>query len=582
MASLLDLFGILGIGWLGSSLAFSFSDPDSQSQNIQLGSIDLPSISVEALPLVILGILGLFLSKAILSISLTNKTAHFLAAIEARAARSIVESAYGVGLEGSKKRSREEVTFAVQIGAQSAFGGLLNAVGSLVAEGFLFVLILSSFIFVDPGSAFLALVYFGIIGFLIQFFLGKLMQNASLKIAKSTVEANSLISDINATLKELSILGRKEHYFQQIFSKRTEAASGSATQVVLSGLPRYVVESALIAGIAAFILAQFAGGDITSSAATIGIFMSGGLRLTASLLPLQSSLLVIKVSTPPALRALEIIEETASASKRNFSASNDKSISPKGPIDVSLSKVSFKYSESGPFVVKNLSLEIPPGSQAAFIGASGAGKSTIADLILGLLDNSSGEILVDGETPRSLIDRHPGIIGYVPQKPGLVSGTILDNIALGVEAENVLLDHVDYAVENSNLSDLISDLPDGLLTDLGKSKDGLSGGQLQRIGLARALYTKPSLLILDEVTSALDGESESQITTALNAMKGSVTVIMIAHRLNTIQNADKVYFFEEGILSASGTFKQLMASNGKVKKLARLMSITPNDRENSN
>jgi ATP-binding cassette subfamily C protein len=204
---------------------------------------------------------------------------------------------------------------------------------------------------------------------------------------------------------------------------------------------------------------------------------------------------------------------------------------------------------------------------------SGAGKSTLADLILGLLEPSKGTVSIEGLKPSELISKQPGILGYVPQKPGMISGTIAQNIALGIEPVNVNQAWLRDAISAAHLSDFIDSLPEGLETDIGKRKDELSGGQLQRIGLARALYSRPKLLVMDEATSALDAESENKINIALDEMRGKVTVILIAHRLNTIQRSNVVFLMEQGVIEASGTFQELLKSNSTVKNLANLMAI---------
>jgi ATP-binding cassette subfamily C protein len=224
-----------------------------------------------------------------------------------------------------------------------------------------------------------------------------------------------------------------------------------------------------------------------------------------------------------------------------------------------------------------LTFRVEAGQQVALIGPSGSGKSTIADLITGLLEPSSGQVLIDGKPPSSTISETPGRIGYVPQKPGIVSGTILENIALGVPEESVDSELLKHAISDAHLTDVIHQLPDGIHTDLGKRRDELSGGQLQRIGLARALYTKPGLLVMDEATSALDADSENEINKALDEMRGKVTVVLIAHRLNTVQRSDHVFLIAGGKISASGEFAELLGNNSTVQALAKLMSIDSAD-----
>jgi ATP-binding cassette subfamily C protein len=210
------------------------------------------------------------------------------------------------------------------------------------------------------------------------------------------------------------------------------------------------------------------------------------------------------------------------------------------------------------------------GQQIALIGPSGAGKSTIADLMLGLLEPDNGRIEVNGKSPRDVIRESPGLLAYVPQRPGIISGTIEDNITLGLSTDQRQLDR---ALEAAHLRSVIDNLPDGIQSNVGKRRDELSGGQLQRIGLARALYSNPGLLVMDEATSALDAESENEINVALDEMRGKVTVVLIAHRLNTIQRSDVVFLVEEGRITASGTFPELLRNNATVQKLASLMSI---------
>jgi ATP-binding cassette subfamily C protein len=244
-----------------------------------------------------------------------------------------------------------------------------------------------------------------------------------------------------------------------------------------------------------------------------------------------------------------------------------------GPIGVSVKDLDFSFKGMETNTLSQVSLEISPGKQAAFIGLSGAGKSTLADLLLGLLEPTKGKIFLGETNPVDLILANPGLLGYVPQKPGMISGTIAENIALGHPIEDVDNLRLRNAISDAHLSDLIESLPDGVMTNIGKGKDQLSGGQLQRIGLARALYTQPKLLLMDEATSALDAESENEINRALDEMRGRVTVILIAHRLNTIQRSDIVYLLNNGRIEASGTFSELLRSNATVQKLAELMAI---------
>ena len=570
--ALFDLVGILAIGFLATSIALFITLGSDSSRVIEFGGFSIPAVTAQTLPVVAVLILGLFVAKAIVSILLTRQLAYFLARVEARAARTVADRAFGSGLGEARLHSKEEIYFAVQAGSPAAFNSVLNAVGTIIAEGLLFVLVIGSFLAVDPLSALGALVYFALIAAVIQLFIGNLMQSAATRAAEGVVAANTAIGDLGEVLREATIFGKKAFFFDKILTARIRTAASTASQLTLGGMPRYIVETALIIAVALFVLWQSASGDLVKAAGTLGIFLSGGLRLTASLLPLQSALLTIKQSIPVAEKALQFLTGKY-LSQLTVSSQNLETNGVNRAVRVELRNVSFNYPDSDAKTLTGINLDIVEGQQVALIGPSGAGKSTLADLMLGLVKPSAGDLLIDGKDPEEVIASNPGRLGYVPQKPGMISGTVAENIALGVPADQVDQTDLTSAIAASHLKKVLSQLPEGVHTNLGKRKDELSGGQLQRIGLARALYSKPGLLVMDEATSALDADSENEINKALDEMRGKVTVILIAHRLNTVQRSDVVFLVEEGRITASGTFPVLLKSNKTVQNLAKLMSI---------
>jgi ATP-binding cassette subfamily C protein len=223
--------------------------------------------------------------------------------------------------------------------------------------------------------------------------------------------------------------------------------------------------------------------------------------------------------------------------------------------------------------VKDVTLSGAENSLVALIGASGAGKSTIADLLLGVATPKAGGITIGGMNPAEIIRRFPGSLGYVPQRPGLIHGSIAENVALGVEPRAIDKERVREVIHLSQLADVVGALPGGIEADLGKHADSLSGGQLQRIGLARALYSRPRLVVLDEATSALDAETESEIVKAIAGLRHECTFIVIAHRLSTVQKADIVYVLEGGALIAQGTFSEVRKAVPKIESSVQLMSF---------
>jgi ATP-binding cassette subfamily C protein len=392
---------------------------------------------------------------------------------------------------------------------------------------------------------------------------------------ESSVKGSVAISDLLSVFRELHVLGKRNKFIDKIYKSRIAAADSAATTYFLSGMPRYIIEAALLIGVALFILSQALSGDIVKSAATIGVFLSGGFRLTAALLPLQSSLLTIKSAIPAAATVHEILElaTVKNDSEQKPNSEHPSAMEDSKPIGVEFIEVTFSYPDASDDVIHNISLSIEPGSQVALMGPSGAGKSTIADLLCQVLRPTGGSIVRTDAVDPDDGDRSIGRVSYVPQRPGIISGSIVENVALAVDTDDVDRDQALKVLQLANLGELIADLPRGIDTQLGKLQDGLSGGQMQRLGLARALYSKPGLLVMDEATSALDAESEAEIQRALDNMRGKVTVVLIAHRLNTIQHADKVFLIEDGKLKDSGSFKKLVSRNPSVEKVVDLMKV---------
>ena len=581
LLSLLDLVGILAIGFVVTSTALFLTSGSDANRVIEFAGLEIPAVNAQTLPWVSASVLGLFLAKALFSVILTKRSAFFVATVEARCARTIAEIAFGGDLVNARKRSREEMMYAIQGGSPAAFNFLLNAASSFVNEAMLFIVICLGFLIVDPWATLAAVIYFGLIVLVMQHFVGSLMTRAGKISAEGAVAANTAISDLLSVFRELLVLGKREKYISEIYKARIAAAESAANQYYLSGMPRYIIEAALLVGVGLFVISQALAGDIVKSSATIGVFLSGGFRLTAALLPLQNALLTINSAMPSATTAHEILElvkgnqEQRQASENSTAPTSNltEKISSEGPIGIELRDVSFSYPDANYPALRNASFEVQPGSQVALMGPSGAGKSTIADLICAVLTPTSGTILRTGS--RSEAENHPGLgrVSYVPQRPGMVSGTVLDNVALADTEKEVNREKALDALHLANLSSLLAKLPDGIDTPLGKLQDGLSGGQMQRLGLARALYTNPGLLIMDEATSALDAESEAEIQKALDSMRGKVTVVLIAHRINTIQHADKVVLVEDGQVKDSGTFKELMARNTSVERVVELMKV---------
>jgi len=241
--------------------------------------------------------------------------------------------------------------------------------------------------------------------------------------------------------------------------------------------------------------------------------------------------------------------------------------------DIDVTDVSLTYSDSSTPALANATLFAATGTSVALVGSTGAGKSTLADVILGVMKPDSGQVTISGIDPRSAIDRWPGAISYVPQAVALVAGSVRENVALGLSGDEIDDELVLEALQRAHLDTFLLNSREGLDTMIGERGFRLSGGQRQRLGIARALYTRPKLLVLDEATSALDAETEQSIMRTLEELEGQVTTITVAHRLATVRYADQVLYLEGGRITARGTFTEVRSQVVDFDRQANLLGL---------
>ena len=568
--AILDIAGVLLIGLIGASAAGALGS--SSGKLVVLGR-DLSAVrEPRNLFLLAMVTLAFFVLKALLAIWLTRLTTSFVAGVEGRTATELTERILYSSLSRLENWTRSELTYSITYSMNAAFTRLLTHFATLVTEGFLLFCIAIVLLAVSPVTMAIVVVYFAIVGFAIQALVGKRQQAAGLKLADSTVKSTDAMTEAIGAFREIFTLGRQDHFVRHFGEARRDMADSAGTVQFVMALPRYIVETSLLLGTVALIGSQLALNDPTRAAATLGIFLTAGVRIMASLLPLQTAAGSIRQVSSESAIAHRLLAEYADIEVPVRAASHGPTPEA-GGLAVKLHDVSFTYAGAPTPALSRVDFEAKSGEYVAIVGASGAGKSTLADLLLGLLAPDSGTIELDGATPRQLDIDHPGSVAYVPQNPGLVSGSIAENVALGHAPEDIDYDRVDWALREASLADHVRTLPDGTRTSVGKQTSALSGGQVQRLGLARALYTLPRLLVLDEATSALDAESESVVGDSLRRLYGKVTLVVIAHRLSTVQHADTVHVMEEGRIIAAGPFAHLLKTVPVVAHYAELMSL---------
>lgn len=343
-------------------------------------------------------------------------------------------------------------------------------------------------------------------------------------------------------IKEIKVTN-KENFFAANYDKNYKRYAGiQRQQSVLTFLPKPVMETVCICSLmlAMIIKILVVKSDITSFVTTLSIFAVAAFRMLPSFNKITgyiSGMMFNKPAIDAVYRDLKEIEKLRE--QRTAHMLDTQSVSFQQAI--TLDGLSFRYPESDKWILKDASLTIHKNTSVAFIGASGAGKTTAADLILGILEPQEGAVLIDGTDIKRCMSSWHEKLGYIPQTIYLMDDTIRANIAFGIPESEIDDAAVEKALKEAQLDEFVRSLPEGLDTMVGDRGVKLSGGQRQRIGIARALYRDPQVLVLDEATSALDNETETEVMRAIDGLHGSRTLIVIAHRLSTIKNCDFVY-----------------------------------------
>ena len=342
--------------------------------------------------------------------------------------------------------------------------------------------------------------------------------------------------------KDIKLLGREAEFLERFRVHNTENARMAKMQSIIQSIPRLWLEVFAVFALAVLVIVLILQGkSIQIIVPTIGVFGVTAFRLLPSVNKVLTSVQAIKFGIP----VVSLLEaELKNEIDQEISTQESKAIPFKNKI--SIKNLSFKYSVSEPMSLDDVSLEINRGESVGFIGTSGAGKSTLADIVLGVLEPTSGEIEVDSVNIHNNSRSWQNKIGYVPQTIYLTDDSLRKNIALGIPENQINEGLVQKAVKAASLDKFVSDLPEGLETNVGERGVRLSGGQLQRIGIARALYHDPEVLVLDEATSALDVPTESEVMESVRALHGVKTTIIVAHRLSTVEHCDRKYQLEKG------------------------------------
>ena len=419
--NLLDVLGLMAIGLLGVMLASGLNDRTEAS----FAGFSIPIESSRDYLWITVLIAVFFLSKSVLSTVLLRLSSLFLARVEGKAAVEIAQYIYSGDLSRVKQFSRGDLQFVLTGSSQMAMAGLLMSGAAILTEGALFLSVVIVFIFVDPLTASIITLYFILLVLSFQLIINRRLKRLGQRLASSSIGVTNTIQDLTLAFREIVVFSKRRFFLDRFGDFRKRYAQDMALQAFLMGLPRFFVETGLMIGVLAIIGFQFLRGNLSEGLVTTAVFLAGGVRMMAALLPLQNAVANIKMMGPQAEMAQGLIEssrrtniEVAGVNGGGLRSSTvgEESKEVVG-YSVEVRDVTFTHVGSGEPAVRGVSLSVATGGYVAFVGPSGAGKTTLADLILGINTPDSGRIVVGGLEPAELRKARPGAISYVPQNP---------------------------------------------------------------------------------------------------------------------------------------------------------------------
>lgn len=572
---LLDLLGVAVIGLLGAlSLNGVQSRPPGDRVSAFLKFVGLYNepFQNQAAALGIAASL-ILITRTLVSIILTRRVLFFLSRRGAVISSDLMKKLMSQPLVTIQQNTLYENLYAITSGVSNITLGILGTAVVLIADISLLIIMAIGLIVVDPIMALSTVVFFALIGFGLYKFMHKKAGNLGQAETELNIESNEKIIEVLSSYRESVVRNRRDFYAREIGSLRFKLANTLAELSFMPNVSKYIIESSVVLGALAISAAQFILQDAGRAVATLAIFLAAGTRIAPAVLRVQQGSMQIRRSLGASATTLDLIESLKNVPSIEPSSDEIDVAHPGFIPKVEMENVDFSYPEASSYAIKNASLSIAPGSVVAVVGPSGAGKTTLIDLILGVLEPSSGKIRISDMNPSEVSKKWPGSLSYVPQDVTISNGTIRSNITLGFPPNAGTYEMIWDAIKISQLQGYINGLPDGENTKVGDRGSSMSGGQRQRLGIARALFTKPKLLVLDEATSALDGETESNISTAIKSLKGDVTVVLIAHRLSTVREADQVIYLEEGKIISVGTFEEVRSAVPNFDRQASLMGL---------
>lgn len=581
--SLLDLIGVLLVAAVGvlSVQVIQGSDTVPAIMQPVVDPLSSRGMDLRQITFTLAVAAALFLvTKSFLSSLLSRRILLFLAAQQAQLSGSLLARLLSQSVIEIQDRSSLTTAYAIVQGATNAVVGILGSAALVASETALLVLFGVTLLWINPVITLVAIAFLTLVGLGSYRYLGNWSARIGTVNADTTVRGNTYVQDAISTYREISVLGRTGLYVSKIRSLLVLGSRAQADAAFISQIPKFVFESSVTVGAVVLAGFLFLTSDPTTAVGTMVLFLAAGGRVMPSIMRLQGAFITIRASAGSSVATFELAEQLQGVSELapDTRSNEDLLLEIREPREDFLPTISFEsftfwYPRSGEPALKDITLAAAAGSSLALVGSTGAGKSTLADALLGVIEPASGQVRIGGLPPSEAVARWPGAIAYVPQHVALIEGSIRNNVCLGLPSAIIDDAEVWAALELAHLADFLRDQREGLDTHIGERGVRLSGGQRQRLGLARALFTRPRLLVLDEATSALDAQTEGMISSVINALHGKATVVVVAHRLATVRNFDAVAYLEKGELAHVGSFEDVRSHVPRFEEQATILGL---------
>jgi ABC-type multidrug transport system fused ATPase/permease subunit len=508
--------------------------------------------------------------KTLLSMLITRRSLLFLSRRGAEISIKLIGQSIGIKGNDIGQQNSQENLYSLTTGVSNIALGVLGTSIALAADVSLVALIAITLFVVDWITASFTFLFFAAIGTSLYFSLHKRSSQLGRAQAHLTIANNQSILTLFKAYPEIFVRNTQRNFLEKIASQRNDLAKTSAETAFLPFVGKYVIEIAIVIGVLGLSLLQFVSQDAASASGTLAFFIVSATRLAPAILRLQHGAITINYSANASLKTLELIENLGQEGEKKLpNIQSGLSFVPK----LEVKEMSFSFEKADSRLFSKANFDLVDGDFCAIVGPTGAGKSTLVKLLLGVMAPTEGEVLISGKDPRTAHSIWPGSIAYVPQEVFVMAGTLKENLLLGLDPRDFSDLLLEELLNDVHLKEFMKQRNMTLDSQIGEDGSNLSGGQRQRIGIARALLTKPHILILDEATSSLDGMTELEIGETLRTLESVKVKVVIAHRLSTIREANTLIYINDGELMRFNSINEARQQIPEFDKQAKLMGL---------